>query len=164
MSTLISIIVAMDKNNLIGKGNKIPWYIPSELKNFRSITMGKPIIMGRKTFESIGKVLDGRDNIVLTMNKNYSKDGILIYHDIDKIFKDFSGHEEIFIVGGSKIYQLAFPFVKKLYITCVQGSFAGDTWFPKFCLDNWKLISSEDLQCLKSNIKFTTKIYTKTSE
>lgn len=164
MKPLISIIVAMDKNNLIGKKNQIPWYIPSELKRFRHLTMGKPIIMGRKTHESIGRILDGRDNIVLTSNTNYSKKGIAVYNDLDKVFDDFSSHDEIVVIGGSDIYRLAFPFVNKLYITYVEGSFSGDTWFPEFNLDDWRIISNENLKCLKSNIKYSAKTYFRVSE
>ena len=164
MKPLISIIVAMDKNNLIGKKNQIPWYIPSELKRFRHLTMGKPIVMGRKTHESIGRILDGRDNIVLTSNTNYSKKGIAVYNDLDKVFDDFSSHDEIVVIGGSDIYRLAFPFVNKLYITYVEGSFSGDTWFPEFNLDDWRIISNENLKCLKSNTKYSAKIYHRVSE
>ena len=164
MKPLISIIVAMDKNNLIDKKNQIPWYIPSELKRFRHLTMGKPIIMGRKTHESIGRILDGRDNIVLTSNTNYSKKGIAVYNDLDKVFDDFSSHDEIVVIGGSDIYRLAFPFVNKLYITYVEGSFSGDTWFPEFNLDDWRIISNENLKCLKSNTKYSAKTYFRVSE
>ena len=164
MKPLISIIVAMDKNNLIGKKNQIPWYIPSELKRFRHLTMGKPIVMGRKTHESIGRILDGRDNIVLTSNTKYSKKGIAVYNDLDKVFNDFSSHEEIIVIGGSDIYRLAFPFANKLYITYVEGSFSGDTWFPKFNLDDWRIISNENLKCSKSNTKYSAKIYHRVSE
>ena len=164
MKPLISIIVAMDKNNLIGKKNQIPWYIPSELKRFRHLTMGKPIVMGRKTHESIGRILDGRDNIVLTSNTKYSKKGIAVYNDLDKVFDDFSSHDEIVVIGGSDIYRLAFPFVNKLYITYVEGSFSGDTWFPEFNLDDWRIISNENLKCLKSNTKYSAKTYFRVSE
>ena len=154
----------MDKNNLIGKKNQIPWYIPSELKRFRHLTMGKPIVMGRKTHESIGRILDGRDNIVLTSNTKYSKKGIAVYNDLDKVFNDFSSHEEIIVIGGSDIYRLAFPFANKLYITYVEGSFSGDTWFPKFNLDDWRIISNENLKCSKSNTKYSAKTYYRVSE
>ena len=164
MKPLISIIVAMDKNNLIGKNNQIPWHIPSELKRFRHLTMGKPIVMGRKTHESIGRILDGRDNIVLTSNTKYSKKGIAVYNDLDKVFYDFSSHEEIIVIGGSEFYRLAFPFAKKLYITYVEGLFSGDTWFPEFSLDDWHIISNENLKCPKSNTKYSTKTYCRTSE
>ena len=92
MTPIISIIVAMDENNLIGKKDRIPWHIPSELSRFRDLTMGKPIIMGRKTHESIGKILEGRVNIVLTTNKKYTHDGVIIYHDLLKIFQDYSNY------------------------------------------------------------------------
>ena len=164
MKPLISIIVAMDKNNLIGCKNKIPWHIPSELKRFRSLTMGKPIVMGRKTHESIGRILDGRDNIILSLDDKYSKQGIIIYNNLNKVIEDFSNHEEIIIIGGSEIYKLALPLVKKLYITYVVGSYSGDTWFPKFNLNQWSLESSEDLECPKSNITYASKIYSRVNE
>ena len=164
MKPLISIIVAMDKNNLIGCKNKIPWHIPSELKRFRSLTMGKPIVMGRKTHESIGRILDGRDNIILSLDDKYSKQGIIIYNNLNKVIEDFSNHEEIIIIGGSEIYKLALPLVKKLYITYVDGSYSGDTWFPKFNLNQWSLESSEDLECPKSNITYASKIYSRINE
>lgn len=164
MKPLISIIVAMDKNNLIGCKNKIPWHIPSELKRFRSLTMGKPIVMGRKTHESIGRILDGRDNIILSLDDKYSKQGIIIYNNLNKVIEDFSNHEEIIIIGGSEIYKLALPLVKKLYITYVDGSYSGDTWFPKFNLNQWSLESSEDLECPKSNITYASKIYFRVNE
>ena len=164
MKPLISIIVAMDKNNLIGCKNKIPWHIPSELKRFRSLTMGKPIVMGRKTHESIGRILDGRDNIILSLDDKYSKQGIIIYNNLNKVIEDFSSHEEIIIIGGSEIYKLALPLVKKLYITYVDGSYSGDTWFPKFNLNQWSLESSEDLECPKSNITYASKIYSRINE
>ena len=159
MKPLISIIVAMDKNNLIGEKNNIPWHIPSELKRFRSLTMGKPIVMGRKTHESIGKILDGRDNIVLTSNHNYFKDGVIVYNDLMKVFQDFSNHEEIFVIGGSEIYQLAMPFTEKLYITYVEGSFSGDTWLPKLDLGGWEQVYCEDFVCPKTHIKYSANIY-----
>ena len=164
MKPLISIIVAMDKNNLIGCKNKIPWHIPSELKRFRSLTMGKPIVMGRKTHESIGRILDGRDNIILTLDDRYSKQGTIVYNNLSNVIDDFSSHEEIIIIGGSEIYKLALPLVKKLYITYVDGSYSGDTWFPKFNLNKWKLESSEDLECPKSNITYASKIYSRVNE
>ena len=164
MKPLISIIVAMDKNNLIGCKNKIPWHIPSELKRFRSLTMGKPIVMGRKTHESIVRILDGRDNIILSLDDKYSKQGIIIYNNLNKVIEDFSNHEEIIIIGGSEIYKLALPLVKKLYITYVDGSYSGDTWFPKFNLNQWSLESSEDLECPKSNITYASKIYSRVNE
>ena len=126
--------------------------------------MGKPIVMGRKTHESIGRILDGRDNIVLTSNAKYCKKGIAVYNDLDKVFDDFSSHEEIVVIGGSDIYRLALPFANKLYITYVEGSFSGDTWFPEFNLGDWRMISNENLKCSKSNTKYSAKIYHRVSE
>ena len=120
--------------------------------------------MGRKTHESIGRILDGRDNIILTSNKRYFKQGVIVYNNLERVFKDFSQHKEIIIIGGSEIYKLAFPFVNKLYITYVEGSYSGDTWFPEFNLDNWSLDSVDNLKCEKSKIKYSSKIYTRISE
>ena len=138
MKSIISIIVAMDKNNLIGQKSQIPWHIPSELKRFRSLTMGKPIVMGRKTHESIGRVLDGRDNIVLTSNKRYFKQGVIVYNNLEQIFKDFSHHKEIIIIGGGIVgltiaYQLIERSISKNIIICSIYSYISTTFNRRCC-------------------------------
>ena len=161
---IISLIVAMDKNNLIGKNNKIPWHIPGELKRFRAITMGKPIIMGRKTFESIGKPLDGRENVVLTNNKSYKQAGVKIYNNISEVISDFTNYDEIFIIGGSEIYALALPLAHKLYVTKIDKIYDGDTWFPKIRYNEWKIQESTQITEETTQTQYENIIYTKISE
>ena len=161
---IISLIVAMDKNNLIGKNNKIPWHIPGELKRFRAITMGKPIIMGRKTFESIGKPLDGRENVVLTNNKSYKQTGVKIYNNISEVISDFTNYDEIFIIGGSEIYALVLPLAHKLYVTKIDKIYDGDTWFPKIHYNEWKIQESTQITEETTQTQYENIIYTKISE
>jgi len=161
---LISIIVAMDKNNLIGKMKKIPWFIPGELKRFRNITMNKPIVMGRKTHESIGKILDGRENIVLSQNKSYTKTGIKVFHNFDEIITNYKNCKEIMVIGGSEVYKIALPFTNKLYITHINEVFEGDTWFPKLNFDDWNIIKSEDVFNNETQIQYSAKIYSRSNE
>tara|TARA_B100000927_G_C16466608_1_gene469960 strand:+ start:1097 stop:1585 length:489 start_codon:yes stop_codon:yes gene_type:complete len=161
---IISLIVAMDKNNLIGKNNKIPWHIPGELKRFRAITMGKPIIMGRKTFESIGKPLDGRENVVLTNNKSYKQAGVKSYHNISEVISDFTNYDEIFIIGGSEIYALVLPLAHKLYVTKIDKIYDGDTWFPKIRYNEWKIQESTQITEETTQTQYENIIYTKISE
>ena len=153
----------MDKNNLIGKNNKIPWHIPGELKRFRAITMGKPIIMGRKTFESIGKPLDGRENVVLTNNKSYKQAGVKSYNNISEVISDFTNYDEIFIIGGSEIYALVLPLAHKLYVTKIDKIYDGDTWFPKIHYNEWKIQESIQITEETTQTRYENIIYTKIS-
>ena len=164
MKTLVSIIVAMDSNNLIGNKNNIPWHIPGELTRFRKITMGKPIVMGRKTHESIGKVLDGRVNIVLTKNLSFKKDGIYVFNNLEDALERFKSHGEIMIIGGEDIFKLAIPITKKIYITQIRKEFKGDAWFPKINYKEWKIIASEDRFSRKKNIEYSYIIYERVNE
>lgn len=129
----LSIIVAMTKERVIGYQNKIPWHLSEDLKRFKKITMGHPIIMGRKTFESIGHPLPGRENIVITRNKNYNVAGITIVHDLVEALKNKTG--ECFVIGGAEIYQAALPQAGKLYLTLIHEKIKGDTYFPHFNLE-----------------------------
>ncbi len=160
---IISLIVAMDKNNLIGNKNKIPWHIPGELKRFRNITMGKPIIMGRKTFDSIGKPLDGRENVVLTNNKFYKRNGIRSYNSFSEVLLNFTNYNEIFIIGGSEIYALTLPLAHKLYITKIDKTYNGDTWFPKIHYNEWEIQESTQITEETTQITYENIIYTKVS-
>ena len=155
----LSIVVAMDSNNLIGDKNKIPWHIPGELKRFREITMGKPIVMGRKTHESIGKVLDGRQNIVLSSNLSYAKDGIIVYNNFLDIMDNFSGHDEVMIIGGSEIYKIALPYTTKLYITHINKKYSGDTWFPDINYSQWKIINNQSFKNSDVGTEYSIKTY-----
>jgi dihydrofolate reductase len=139
---MITLIAAMSKNRIIGNNGGIPWKIPNDTEFFRKITKLCPVVMGRKTFESIGRVLPDRKNIILTRNKFYLRDGCLIYDDIQKVITDF-GKENLMIIGGEEIYRQFLPFADKICLTYIDENFEGDTFFPEFDLNKWKLISEE---------------------
>lgn len=129
----INMIVATSMNNVIGKDNSLPWYIPEDLKYFKEKTLNKTIVMGRKTFESIGKVLPNRTTIILTHDKNFkfNHPNILIYNNIEDILIDFKD-EELWIVGGSQIYKLFYPYTTHLYITLIYKKVYGDSYFLEY--------------------------------
>lgn len=129
----ISIIVAVaGKKRVIGKKGSLPWYIPEELKRFKEITMGHPIIMGRKTHESIGKVLPGRTNIVITTHPDYQALGCIIVHSLDEALRQAQGDDEAFVIGGGQIYAEALPLADKLYLTYIDKEIEGDVFFPDY--------------------------------
>ncbi|OOE14156.1 dihydrofolate reductase [Fictibacillus arsenicus] len=136
---MISFVVAMDENRAIGKDNDLPWYLPNDLKHFKKTTMGKPIIMGRKTYESIGKPLPGRENIVVTRDQSYEAEGTTIVHSVDEVLK--MNAEEICVIGGSEIFKQFLPVADRLYITEIHHTFDADTYFPKLNDDEWKEVS-----------------------
>lgn len=141
----ISAIVAVAKNNVIGKDNDIPWYLPADLKYFKKITLNHHIIMGRNCYESIGKPLPKRTTVILTRNPFYLVSNCYVTHSIDEalqVAKD-NGEEEAFIIGGAQIYELAMEHCEKLYLTEVDLEVEGDVLFPKLNMDEWKLISEE---------------------
>ena len=132
---LISLIAAVAKNGLIGKDNRLPWHLPADLRFFKNTTIGHPIIMGRKSFESIGKALPGRTNIVLTRNANFAAaENLKVVHSLEEAFEVArkTGTDECFVIGGAEIYKEALPFCQKLYITRVHGIFEGNTYMPEF--------------------------------
>ncbi len=133
----ISIIVAAAENNAIGKDNKLLWHLPADLKRFKSLTMGHPIIMGRKTFESIGRPLPGRTNIIITRNKDLRTEGVLLAGTMQEALAVSGNAPEIFITGGAEIYSQALPLADKIYLTRVHGTFEGDTFFPAISEKEW---------------------------
>lgn len=131
----ISIIVAMAKNRVIGTENRLPWNIPDELKRFKEITLGHPIIMGRKTHQSIGRVLPGRENLIVTRDQDFKVDGGIVVHSLKEAIEKAQtepGSDEIFIIGGGEIYKQALPLTDKLYLTIIDKEFEGDTYFPDY--------------------------------
>jgi len=140
---IISLIWAMDENRVIGINNSLPWKLPADMQWFRQNTLGKPIVMGRKTFESFGaRVLPGRTNIIITHDKSYSAEGAVIVHSIDDALAAAGDVEEVMIIGGASFYQQLLPQADRLYLTIVQASFEGDAWFPEFDLQQWHEIES----------------------
>src|SRR5690606_22540731 len=124
---MLSLIVAFDQNRVIGKDNKLPWHLPNDLQFFKRTTMGKAIIMGRNTFESIGKPLPGRNNIVLTRQQDYRPNGVEVIKDMDELKKLKETEEEHFIIGGAEVFNKTLSLIDKMYITYIDDSFEGDT-------------------------------------
>ncbi len=131
---ITSLIVAMGKNRVIGKDNQMPWHLPADLKYFKATTMDKPIIMGRKTFDSIGRALPGRTNIVITRNHNWSADGVVVAHSVVLALKIAAGEQtsEAMIIGGAQIYADALAYADRLYVTEIDIETEGDAFFPEF--------------------------------
>jgi dihydrofolate reductase len=138
---MISLIVAIDNNNVIGKDNNIPWRLPADQAYFKKVTMGHIVIMGRKTYESMGKPLPGRTNWIITSDIDYRAEGCRIFTTVDEVISKING-EEVFIIGGEKIYKEFFHLADKLYITRIKAAFKGDTFFPEIIERQWRLIST----------------------
>ncbi len=152
---MISIIAAMTKNRAIGKDNKLPWKLPEDLKNFKKLTTGNTIIMGRKTYESIGKPLPNRNNIVVSSTMQPSN-GVQVCKNIQEALEKAKSHgKEIFIIGGAQIYEQTIPIADKLYITHVKQEYEGDAFFPEINQADWQT------EKLEENPEFELKLYTR---
>lgn len=140
----ISLVVAMGENRVIGVDNRMPWHLSADLKRFRRITWGKPLIMGRKTHESIGRPLPGRKNIVLTGDPNYRAEGCTVVHSAEEALRETEG-EEAMVIGGSAVYRAFLPRADRLYLTLIHREFAGDTFFPEFDRTTWREVERIDV-------------------
>ncbi|MCP4407048.1 MAG: type 3 dihydrofolate reductase [Gammaproteobacteria bacterium] len=138
----ISIIAAMARNRVIGKGNTMPWHLPAELRHFKQVTMGKPIIMGRKTFDSIGRALSGRRNIVITHDPDYRFEGVVVVHSIEQALIAAGDADEVMIIGGGHLYQQMINRAERLYLTLIDAVIEGDTFFPKIKNSEWQEIKN----------------------
>jgi dihydrofolate reductase len=151
MTVLISLIVAVAKNNVIGANGRLPWRLSSDLKTFRRLTMGKPIVMGRKTFASLGKPLDGRDNIVVTRNPYFASEGVSAFNSLSealvlaRALARTNGSDEVMIIGGAEMYKTALPLAHRIYWTSVNAEPEGDVVFPALAREEWTEVSSEVL-------------------
>ena len=141
---ILSLLVAADENNVIGKDNKLPWHLPGDLKYFKNQTWGMPILMGRKTFESIGKPLQGRKSIVITRNNDWHYENIDIVHSVEEAITKAEeyGVKEVFVIGGAEIFNTAFQQADRIYLTRIHHRFEGDVYFPEVAATNWKLLQS----------------------
>lgn len=159
----LSIIVAIAENNAIGKENKLLWSMPEDMKHFREITSGHPVIMGRKTFESIGRLLPNRRNVIITREQNYKIENAEIKHSLEEAFDLFKDkNDEVFIIGGAEIYKQALPYADKLYITKIEQNFEGDAFFPEIDEKIWQETSREEHEPNEKNLyKYTFLVYTK---
>lgn len=142
---MLSIVVAIAKNNAIGKDNKLLWRLPNDLKHFKQITTGHNIIMGRKTLESLPKLLPDRHHIVLTRDSEYkvSSEMVSVFNSVEELLKSLGG-EEYFVIGGGQIYRELLPYCNKLYLTVLDKEYEGDTYFPPINYDDWTVISEEE--------------------
>ena len=140
---MISIIVAADENNIIGKDNDLIWHLPDDLRFFKQLTTGHTIIMGRKTYESIGKPLPNRTSIIITRDKNFKAEGCIIVHSLEDALKQIPTGKEGFIIGGEQIYRLSLPQTDRVYLTRVHHKFDGDRVFPKLD-DTWEETDRKD--------------------
>jgi len=141
---MISFIVAMDQNRVIGKDNQLPWHLPADLKFFKKVTVGHPIAMGRKTHESIGKPLPGRKNIIVTRNLDYQSEGCTVIHSVEELMQYVKQKDkEVFVIGGAQLFNQLFPVADRLYITEIEFEFEGDTYFPEFTDSEWTLTTRE---------------------
>ena len=164
----ISLVWAMAQNRVIGRNNNLPWHLPEDLKYFKRITLGKPVIMGRKTFESIGKPLPGRTNIVVTRNADFSAEGVKTVNSLSaakalcESIGEIDGISEAMVIGGAEIYTQAMPVADRLYLTEVHANVDGDTFFPEFDEDQWNLTSVKMNEADSKNIHaFTISVYDK---
>lgn len=146
----IVLIVAMGENRVIGAGNGLPWRIPSDMKRFRALTLGKPVVMGRKTWETIGAPLGERDNIVVTRQAGFAPEGVLVAHDLDGALAMAErcararGRDEIAVIGGAEIYAAVLPRADRIEMTVVKGEVSGDTCFPEIDPGEWNEVSRQD--------------------
>ena len=140
---MISLIVAAAENGVIGRQGELPWRLSDDLRRFKSVTMGKPIVMGRKTWESIGRALPGRQNIVITRQRDFTADGCDVVSSVEEAMTVAGGAEEIMIIGGSEIYALFLPHAGRLYLTRVHADIEGDARLPDLELDAWHLVNEE---------------------
>jgi dihydrofolate reductase len=133
---LVSLIVAMAQNGVIGRDNALPWRLPEDLKRFKAFTLGKTLLMGRKTYESIGRPLPGRANLVLTRDRGFLAPGVVVVHSVEEALAHAASNEMV-AIGGAEIYRLVLPFARRLYLTHVHADVPGDTYFPDFDPTQW---------------------------
>jgi dihydrofolate reductase len=132
---VVSLIAAMAENRVIGKGGRMPWHIPSDLRRFRRITMGHPVIFGRLTYESIGHPLDGRKNVIITSRRDYRVEGAVVVPTIHEALAACAGADEVFVCGGEAVFRQAMPLAGRIYFTLVHGKYEGDAFFPEIPRD-----------------------------
>lgn len=140
----LSIVAAVAENGVIGLDRGIPWHLPADLAHFKKLTMGKPILMGRKTFESIGRPLPGRHNVVVTRERSLRIEGCSVAGSFEDALELLKSAEEVMVIGGAEIYRLALPLADRLYLTRVHASFEGDTYFPDYDPDLWREVAIEE--------------------
>jgi dihydrofolate reductase len=140
----ISIIVAMANNRVIGADNRIPWHLPDDLKMFKRLTMGHHIVMGRKTYESIGRLLPGRTTVIVTRQRDYAVAGAIVAHSLHDAINAAARDDEIFVIGGAELFREALPIADRMHLSLVDAQPEGDTWMPEFDSTEWTEVSREE--------------------
>ena len=153
----LAVIVAVADNGVIGRNNSLPWHLPEDLRYFKRVTLGKPVVMGRKTFESIGRPLPGRANIVITRSHEWSVDGVSVVNSLDDALRlaadiaALDGADELMVIGGAEIYTNAIPLAQRLYLTQVHADVEGDAWLPEIDWSRWREVSRERFAASEDN-------------
>lgn len=161
---MVSVIVAVAENGVIGDKNSLLWHISEDLRNFKRVTSGHPVIMGRKTFESLGRPLPNRKNVVIT-RQDIEIEGCEVVHSLEEAIGLFPAEEEVFIIGGAQIYREALPIADRFYLTKVHHSYEGDTSFPEWNVSEWRVIESESFECgEKYEYPFTIEVLERISQ
>jgi dihydrofolate reductase len=140
---LVTLVVAAADNGVIGRANALPWHLPDDLKRFKQLTLGKPIVMGRKTFESIGRPLPGRQNIVVTRDTNYQRDGVTVVHDVEAAVRAAGDVPEIMVIGGAELFQKFLPVAGRVHLTRVHGDIDGDVRWPELDGRQWRVVDRQ---------------------
>jgi dihydrofolate reductase len=153
----VSLIVAMTDERVIGKNNRLPWHVSEDLKRFKQLTMGHPIIMGRKTFDSIGRPLPGRQNIVITRDPNYQAEGVTVVHNLcEALAASHQDQPEVFVIGGATIFEMALPLADKLYLTLIHQNIEGDTFFPQFEIEkDFRILERTEGKSAQGDLPFS---------
>jgi dihydrofolate reductase len=134
----------MARNGAIGRGNAVPWHLPADLQRFKALTLGKPILMGRRTYESIGRALPGRDNLVLTRARDWRAAAVTVVHSVDEALQHSAAGAELAVIGGAEVYRLTLPLAGRIYLTQVLADVEGDTFFPEFSAAEWREVESSE--------------------
>jgi dihydrofolate reductase len=156
-SSRISILVAVARNGVIGNKGKLPWHLPADLKHFKKLTMGHHIIMGRKTYESIDRLLPGRTTVIVTRQPDYKVSGSIIAHSLDEAIAACKGDNEVFVIGGEEIFRQALPLADRIYATEIHADFEGDVFFPQWNRNEWR--ETERTQHRAESLEFAFVIY-----
>lgn len=148
---MISLIAAMGPNRVIGRDNQLPWRLPADLRRFRSITLGKPILMGRLTHESLGRPLPQRENVVLTSDPDYRAEGCTVLTSLEVCMRRYAHVPELMVIGGATLYAQMLPEAARMYLTLVEGDFQGDTFFPEYPAEEWQETARESFEADERN-------------
>ncbi|MCD6068423.1 MAG: dihydrofolate reductase [Bacteroidetes bacterium] len=149
---MLSIIAAVSENNALGKDNKLLWHLPADLKRLKALTMGHYLIMGRKTFESIGRPLPGRPHVIISRNEDRQLEGVTVVNSLDKALDLAKDDDQPFIFGGGEIYRIAMHLVQRIYLTRVHKYFEGDAYFPELDPKEWQLVEKQDFEADEKNL------------